>query len=173
MRWNPSADNELAVGFPRPLLHTMLEGPLESVCECKMDVKSRHGFLHGIQWTMSHGHLDSFRKPPPGGRPNTKLWDHGTLSVRNIAFILLYHARGPFWIENHRDTIWLRAWSHMTSHYPWGSVATLHDFGGGLGTTFGHIAFFWALTISWSWLLARLWSGPNLSQRAIWFSKPT
>jgi hypothetical protein len=31
------------------------------------------------------------------------------------------------------NSIWLRAWSHMTSHYTWGSLITLHDFGGVLG----------------------------------------
>ena len=47
----------------------------------------------------------------------------------------------------------------MTSHYTWGSVITLHDFGGVLERPLG--PFFWALTISWSRLLARVWSGPN------------
>ena len=36
------------------------------------------GFLHGIKWIMFHGHLDYFPKSPLGGRPNTKLGDHGT-----------------------------------------------------------------------------------------------
>ena len=31
------------------------------------------------------------------------------------------------------EIIWLRAWSHMTSHYTWRSVTALHDFGGVLG----------------------------------------
>jgi hypothetical protein len=46
----------------------------------------------------------------------------------------------------------------MTSHYTWGSVTTLHNFEGILGRP--SITFFWALTISWSRLLARVWSGP-------------
>ena len=48
-------------------------------------------------------------------------------------------------------------WLHT---YTWGSMTTLHDFVGaldGLETLF----FFWALTISWSWVLARVWSGPK------------
>ena len=62
--------------------------------------------------------------------------------------------------RTHWNTIWLSAWSHMTSHYTQGSMTTLHDFGGVLGrpldTSFG------ALTISWSWLLARMWSDPTV-----------
>ena len=42
--------------------------------------------------------------------------------------------------------------------FGWGSVTTLHDFGGVLGRPLH--TFSWALTISWSRLLARGWSGP-------------
>ena len=49
----------------------------------------------------------------------------------------------------------------MTSHCTWGSVTTLHDFRGVLGRRPSD-TFFWALTISWSQLLARVWSGPYL-----------
>ena len=108
---------------------------------------------------MFHGHLDYFQKPPLGGRPNTKPGDHGTPNAHNRWFILFYHVWGPAWIEIHWNSIWLRARSHMTSHYTWGSVTTLHDFGGVLGRPLD--TFFWALTISWSRLLARVWSGPQ------------
>ena len=43
---------------------------------------------------------------------------------------------------------------HMTSHYTRESVTTLPDFGGVLGRPLD--TFFWALTISWSWLLAHV-----------------
>ena len=56
-------------------------------------------------------------------------------------------------------SIWLRAWSHMTPHYTWESMTTRHDFGGVLGRPLD--TFLWALTISWSWLLACVWSGPK------------
>ena len=79
---------------------------------------------------MFHGHLDYFQKPPLGGRPNTKPGDHGTPNAHNRWFILFYHVWGPAWIEIHWNSIWLRARSHMTSHYTWGFVTTLHDFGG-------------------------------------------
>ena len=130
------------------------------VCECEMDVKL-HGFLHGIK--MYHDHLDYFQNPPFGGRPNTKPVDHGTPNAHNRWFIVFYHVWGPVWIKIHWNIIWLRAQSHMTSHYTWGSVTTLHDFGGVLG--WPSDAFFWALTISWSRLLACVacvWSGPKL-----------
>jgi hypothetical protein len=117
-----------------------------------------HGFLHGTKWIMFHGNLDCLPRPPFGGRPNTKPGDHGTPNAHNYWFILFYHVRGPAWIESHWDSIWLRAWSQMASHYPWGSVTTLHDFGGVLGQPSD--TFFWSLTSSWSRLLACVWSGP-------------
>ena len=53
------------------LLHTMLEGPTEWVCECTMVVKSTwipmwHRMEH-VSWS-----LGLFSKPPLGGNPNTK-----------------------------------------------------------------------------------------------------
>ena len=59
--------------------------------------------------------------------------NHGTLNACNHWFILFYHVQGPAWIEIHRNSIRSRAHSHMTSHYTWESVTTLHDFGGVLG----------------------------------------
>ena len=45
---------------PGLLLHTMLEGPREHVNARWM--WSLHGFLHGIEWVVFHGHLDCFQK---------------------------------------------------------------------------------------------------------------
>ena len=56
----------------------------------------------------------------------------------NRWFILFYHAWWPTWIETHWNSIWLRIRSHMASHYTWGFATTRHDFGGVLGTAFGH-----------------------------------
>ena len=42
----------------------------------------------------------------------------------------------------------------MTSHYTQGSMTKLHDFEGVLGRPLK--PFFWALTVSWSRLLARV-----------------
>jgi hypothetical protein len=54
---------------------------------------------------------------------------------------------GSIWIEIHWNSIWLRTRSHVTSHYTWGSMATLATWcwrgltlnpKPWLGTTFGH-----------------------------------
>ena len=108
---------------------------------------------------MFHGHTDDFQKLPLGGRPNTKPRDHGTPNAHNHWFILFSHVWRPTRIEFHWNSIWLRARSHMISHYTWGSVTTRHDVGGVLGRPL-HTSF-WALTIEWSRLLARVWSGPK------------
>ena len=126
---------------PSSLLHTMVEGPTEYVNARWM--YSLHGFLHGIEWIMFHGHLDYSQKPLLGGKPNTKLGDHGILNTCNCWFILFYHARGPAWIDIRWNSIWLRARWHMISHYTRGSVTTLHDFGGVLGRALDTI--FWVL----------------------------
>ena len=39
-----------------------------------------------------------------------------------VGLFYLYHVWGPAWIETHWNSIWLRIWSRMTSHYTWGSV---------------------------------------------------
>ena len=108
-----------------------------------------NGSCFMITWIIFKNHL-------LGGMPNTKLGDHGTPNADDCWFILLYHVWRPAWMEIHWNSIRLRARSHMTSHYTWGSVTTLHDFGGVLGWPLG--TFFWALTISWSRLLARVGS---------------
>ena len=101
-------------------LHTTLEGPTEYVNTRWM--YSLHGFLNGIKWIMFHGFLDYFQKPPLGGRSNTKPEAHGTPNVHDCWFILFCHVWGPAWIEIHWNIIWLRARSHMTSHYTWGPL---------------------------------------------------
>ena len=119
-------------------LHTMLEGPTEYVNARWMS--SLHGFMHGIEWIMFHGHLDYFQKLSLGGRLITKPGDHGTMNPHNRWYSMFYHVRGPAWIEIDWNSIWLR--SHMISHYTWGSVTTLHDFGDVLGRPLDK--FFWA-----------------------------
>jgi hypothetical protein len=82
---------------------------------------------------MLHGHLDYFQKSLFGGRSNTKPGDHDSPNANNRWFILVHHVWGPAWLEIHWNSSWLRARSHMTLHYTWGSVTILHDFGGVLG----------------------------------------
>ena len=122
---------------------------------CKVDMDSSVA----SNGSCFHGHLDFFQKPPLGGRPNTKPADHGTPNAHNRWFILFHHVWGPAWIEIHWTNIWWRARPHMTSHYTWGCVTTLHEFGGVLGQPLD--TFFWALTFSRSWLLARVWRHPE------------
>ena len=111
---------------------------------------------------MFHGHLDYFQKPSLGGIPDTKLGDHATPNAHNLGLFYFNHAWRPAQIEIHWIIIFLRARSHMTSQYTWGSVTTLHDFWGVLGQPLD--TFFWAPTISWSRLLARVWSGPKIQK---------
>jgi hypothetical protein len=74
-------------------------------------------------------------------------------TLRTHCFILFYHVWGPASIEIHRNNIWWKARSHMASHCTRGSVTALHDCGGALGWPLHTL--FWALTMSWSQLLAR------------------
>jgi hypothetical protein len=132
------------------------------VCECKMDVKiTRIPTWHRLESCFMVP-CTIFQKPPLEGRPDTKPREHGTPNAHNRWFIIFYHVWGPAWIKAHLRSMWLRAWSHMTSHYTGGSMTRLHEFGGVLGR---HLdTFFWALTISWSWLLAHVWSGPKYTK---------
>ena len=131
-------------------------------CECKMDAKSTW-ILHDIKWIMFHCHLDYFQKSPLGGRLNTKPQDYGTQNAHYQYFILLYYVWGPAWIEIHWNNIWLKAWSHRVTHYTWGYVTTLFDFGDVLGWPLDTI--FWALIVAWTWLLAPVWSGDYQSRK--------
>ena len=85
-----------------------------------------------------------------------------TMALRTLTTIDLFYfivVWGPTRIEIHWNSIWLRDRSHMTSHYTRGSVTKLDDFEGVLGRPLDTL--FWALTISWSRLLARVWRGPQ------------
>ena len=59
-----------------------------------------------------------------------------------VGLYYFYHMWGLAWIKIYWNSIWLR--SPMSSHYTWGSVTTLHEFGGVLGRPLD--TFFWALT---------------------------
>jgi hypothetical protein len=86
-----------------------------------------HGSCFMVTWIMLKNHLLEI------GLINTKSGDHGTRNAHNRWFILFHHVRGLVWIEIHWSSIWLRAWSHMASHYTWGPVTTLNDFRSVLG----------------------------------------
>ena len=127
---------------------------MQDGCKVYMDsYMARNGSCFMVTWTIFKNHLLEVGL--------TQNWE--TLALRTLTTIGLfyfYHVWGPAWIEIHWNSIWLRAQSHMTSHYTWGSVTTLHDFGGVLGRPLD--TFLWALTSIWSRLLALVWSAPNM-----------
>ncbi len=135
-------------------LHTKLEGPhsvwMQDGCKVYMaSYMASNGSCFLLTWTI-------LKKTPLGGRPNTKLGDHGTLNAHNHWFILFYHVWGPAWIEIHWNSIWLRVRLHMTSDYTWGTTTTLRDFGGFLGRHFDS-----SFGLSWchghgSWLVCEV-----------------
>jgi hypothetical protein len=128
------------------------------------------GILQGIEWIMFHGHfmfhghLGCFQKKhllEVGQTQNRETY--GTLNAHNYWFVLFYHVWGPARIEIRWNSIWLRdlvtcdftLHSRVCDHTTW--------FWRCVGTAFGHF-FFWAFTISWSRLLARVWSGPTITR---------
>ena len=103
---------EGGAGGPSSLLHTTLEGPTEYVNARWMS--SLHGFVCGIKWIMFHSYLEV------GRTQNLETMVLRTLTA--VGLFYFYHVWGPKRIEIHWNSIWLRAWSHMTSHYiegPW------------------------------------------------------
>ena len=93
-----------------------------------------------------------------------RLLEVGLTQNRETMAVWALTTVGLFYFIMHKDlhnrcslnSIWLRAQSHMASHYTWGSVTTLHDVGGVLGRPLD--TFFWALPISWLRFLACVWS---------------
>ena len=99
----------------------ILEGPTEHVHARWM--YNLHGFLHGIEPIMFHGHLDYSQKLHVGGRFNRKPGNHGTLNAYNRRFILFHHAWGPTWINELIEIAfgWEHGhiWLHTTLEGPW------------------------------------------------------
>ena len=97
-----------------------------------------------------------FKKPPLGGRPNTKL---ETMALQHLTLLCSNHVWGPRMNRNSlkyqliKDLVTYDFTLHLRAcdHTPW--------FWKCLETTFGH--FFWALIVSWSRVLTRVWSGPK------------
>jgi hypothetical protein len=130
------------------------------VCECKMDVKSTwihtwHQMDH-VSWS-----LGLFSKLPLGGRPNKKPGDHIWHSERSNRWFILFNIR-----EDPHEYTFIEITLNWEPGHIWLHTTLeglrphcLNNFGGVLGRPLDTI--FWALTISWSWLLARVWSGPS------------
>jgi hypothetical protein len=119
-------------------------------CECTMDVKSTWHQMDHVSWSLGLFLKNLLLEVVLTQNRE----DYGTMNACICWSILFYHAWEPTWIDFHWNNIWLRARSHVTSHYSWGSVTTLHGFGGVLGRPLD--TFFWALTLSWSRLLAHV-----------------
>ena len=97
---------------------------MQDGCKVYMDsYMASNGSSFMVTWTIFKNHLLEVGL-------TKKLGDHDSPNTHNCWYILFNHAWIPTWIEIHWNSIWLRARSHMTSHYTWGSVTTLHDFGG-------------------------------------------
>ena len=111
------------------------------VSECKMGVKSTwiptwhqvdHVFM--VTWTMFRNHLLEVDLTQ----------NHETMALWNLTIVDLLcfvMCEDPAWIEIHWNCIRLRARLHMSLHYTWGPVTTLHNFASVLGrpldTSFG------------------------------------
>ena len=119
---------------------------MQDGCKVYMDsYMASNGSCFMVTWTIFKNHLLEV-----GLTQNRE-----TMALQSLTTVDLFYFNnvcGPTWIEIRWNSIWLRARSHMTSHYTWGSVTTLHDFGGVLRRPLD--TFFWALTISLSRLLA-------------------
>ena len=127
-------------------LCTKLEGPMKWVCECKVDVTST--------WISSWHQINCFYGPLDCFQNHLLEVDltqnRETMALRNLTTVILFYfimCEDSAWIKIHWNSIWLRARSHMTSHYTWWPMTTLHGFGGILGRPLD--TFFWALTMSW------------------------
>ena len=98
------------------------------VRECKMDVKSTWiltwHWMDYVSWLLG---LFSYHLLEIGLTQSREIM--ALSNAHNCWFILFYHAWGSARIQIHWNSIWFRDRSHMTSHYTWGSVTIVHDFG--------------------------------------------
>ena len=94
--------------------------------ECKVykdSYMASNGSCRMVTWTISKTHLLEV-----GSTQNRDTMALQTLTSVDVFYF--YHVWEPTWIEIRWNGICLRARSYMASHYTWGSVTTLHDFGG-------------------------------------------
>ena len=133
---------------------------MQDGCKVCMDpYMASNGSCFMVTWTTFKNHL--LEVGLTQNRETLALWTLTTVGL--FYFIMREHPNGKKFIK-----IAFR-WGpghitlYTTSHYTWGSVTTLHDFGSALGRPLD--TFFWALTISQSRLMAHVWSGPNYHKR--------
>jgi hypothetical protein len=82
-----------------------------------------NGSCFMVTWTTFRNHLLEVK-------PNTKPRDHGTIECSHpLIYSILSCVRDRLEYKIHSNSSWLRAQSHITSHYTRGSVTAIHDFG--------------------------------------------
>ena len=109
------------------------------VSECKMDVKSAwistwHWMYHVfmVTWIIIKNHLLEV-----GLIQNQETITFWTLTTVDLFYLIMWE--DPVWIGIHWNSIWLKAQSHMTSHYSLRVRDHTTWFWRSFGTTFGHI----------------------------------
>ena len=85
-----------------------------------------HGSWFMVTWAIFKNHLLKV-----GLTQNRETMALRTLTIVGLFCFMI--CEDSAWIEIHWNSIWLRTRSHMTSHYTWGTLTTLHDFEGVLG----------------------------------------
>jgi hypothetical protein len=100
---------------------------IQDGCKVYMDSDmASNGLCFMVTWIIFKNHLLEVGLTQNGE----------TMALQMLITIGLFYfimCEDPTWIEVHCNSIWLRARSHMTLLYTWGSVTTLHDFGGEVG----------------------------------------
>ena len=122
---------------------------MQDGCRVYMDsYMATNGSCFMVTWITFKNHLLKV------GLTQNRETIYGSPDAHNRWFILCYHVWGRAWLEIRWNSIWLRARSHMTLQYTWGSVTTLHDFGGVLERPLDR--FFWASHNHGSWLVCKV-----------------
>ena len=125
---------------------------MQGGCEVYVDsYMASNGSWFMVTWTIFTNHL--LEVGLTRNQEVIALWPFTTVDL-----FYFDHLWRPVWIGIDWNSIWLRARSHVISRYTWRFVTKVHDVGGVLGRPLD--TFFGALTISWSQLLARVWSDP-------------
>jgi hypothetical protein len=111
------------------------------VSGCKMDAKSTWfctwylmDRVFMVTWIIFKTHI--LEVSLTENQKTIAFWKSTTIGL--LYFIMW---EDPVWIGTHSNRIWLRASSHMTSHYTWGPMTKMQDFRSALGlplnTSFG------------------------------------
>ena len=90
-----------------------LRGYKMNVKVCMDSYMAWNGSCFMVTWTIFKNYLLEV------GSNNTGR----TMALRTLTTIDLFYlimCEDPAWIEVHWNSIWLRNWSHVTSHYTWG-----------------------------------------------------